>query len=111
MRITEIKCETAAGFALPAAGLSPALGENREIRAARLSLSASREKKALRRPLARLDSIEAGSVVAASSRVVRKSCVAQIFSVAAARAETIRGECFPLCGNPRKSPAARRVGD
>ena len=47
------------------ARLSPALGENREIRAARLSLSAWREKRALRRPLARLDSIKAGSVVAA----------------------------------------------
>jgi hypothetical protein len=46
MRITEIKCETAAGFALPAAGHGPAPWVNREIREARLSLSAPGEKGA-----------------------------------------------------------------
>ncbi len=117
MRITEIKGETLRGFRASAAGLSPALGgKSKNPRGASFSLGRGEQRRIFPRgaeklrPLARLDSIKAGSVVAASSRVVRKSCVAQIFSVAAARAETIRGECFPLCGNPRKRPAARRAG-
>ncbi len=38
------ECETAAGFALPVAGVTPAPGENREIREARLSLSGARKR-------------------------------------------------------------------
>jgi hypothetical protein len=45
MRITAIKCETAAGFALPAVAAATAHGTHREIRAARLSLPRATEKK------------------------------------------------------------------